>query len=99
MTAIFAMRSRPHSHFYIFMSSGWSILNLSSTGLVATKNDMFKYINGSPTYATLAERSKVNFDLRLLSIVTVLLDLPSLVSIMTSVSMVIENLTFQDYSY
>ena len=31
-------------------------LNLKSIGLVVTKKNMFKYTDGSPTWATLAER-------------------------------------------
>ena len=49
--------------------------------------------------SSLVKRSKVNLDLRYLSIVIVLLDQPLLVSIMTLASSVIEKSTFQEYSH
>ena len=36
---------------------------MSSIGLVVSEKTMFKYVDGTPIWATLAERSKVNLDL------------------------------------
>ena len=64
IAAIFVMWPRPHSNVYIVSSNGYFILNLSSIGFVASEKNMFKYTDGSPTWAILAERSMVNLDFR-----------------------------------
>ena len=74
-------------------------MKFDSIGLVVSEKTMFKYVDGTPIWATFAERSKVNLDLWNLFIAIVSLVLTYQVRIMTLASTVFKKSTFQKISH
>ena len=68
------------------LSSGLFIWNLSSNGLVVSEETMFWCVEGTPIWATLAEKLKVNLDLWNLFIANVLFGSTYQVRIMTGLN-------------